>query len=335
MTGSATVGWCPGALRPMASGDGLILRVKPRGGALTLDEAATIADLSARFGNGHLDLTSRANIQIRGARDETVEPLLAGLREADLLDRDAEIEARRNIVASPLAGLDPGCFDIRPFLAALEQGLAREPALQVLPAKWSFNVDGGGCLPLAGVPADVRFVFDAGGGLRVGLAGFTSVPLSADLDLPRFLTRLAALVARAPARMAAIVERRGPAPIFVALDLIEGDPTMPEPSRDGDPFRCLKDVVAFAPPFGDLPAETLKASVSACRAAGGTGLRLTPWRVALATGLAAGDAVRAKLAALGLIVRADDPRRGVTACVGAPACHRASAPTRTDAALIT
>lgn len=334
MTEALTVGWCPGALRPMASGDGLILRVKPRGGAFTLAEAAAVAALSRRFGNGHLDLTSRANIQIRGAREETVEPLLAGLREMGLLDRDADSEARRNIVASPLAGLDPGCFDIRPFVSALEQGSEREAALQVLPAKWSFVVDGGGRLPLGGVSADMRFVFDRAGSMRIGLADILSRPLPANYDLPRLLIRLAALVGPAPARMAHILERLGVARTFAALDLTMADSqTLPSPHR-GDPFTSGDGIAAFAPPFGNLPAEMLEAIVAACHAAGGIGLRLTPWRVVLATGIADGAACAADLAALGLIVRADDPRRGVTACVGAPACHRASAPTRTDAALI-
>jgi precorrin-3B synthase len=32
-------GWCPGALRPMLSGDGLVVRVRAYGGGLTQDQA--------------------------------------------------------------------------------------------------------------------------------------------------------------------------------------------------------------------------------------------------------------------------------------------------------
>lgn len=335
MTGSATVGWCPGALRPMASGDGLILRVKPHGGVLTLAQAAAIATLSRRFGNGHLDLTSRANIQIRGARDETLAALTAGLRDVGLLDDNAGVEARRNVVASPLAGFDPGCFDIRPFLAAIERGLA-DARLQVLPAKWSFVVDGGGRLPLADVQADLRFTFDAGGTLRIGLADALSQPVDSGFDLTRFLAGVAAIVGDEPmpARMAAIVNRHGPDAVFPALGLAASTACPPCRTPHCDPFASLHGVVAFAPAFGDLPGDTLDAVVAAVRAAGGTELRLTPWRVILATGIAERVGISAALAALGLILRADDPRRGISACVGAPACHRASVPTRTDAALI-
>ncbi|MEQ1672674.1 MAG: precorrin-3B synthase, partial [Hyphomicrobium sp.] len=36
-------GWCPGALRPMMSGDGLVVRVRPRAGRLTMAQALGIA----------------------------------------------------------------------------------------------------------------------------------------------------------------------------------------------------------------------------------------------------------------------------------------------------
>ncbi len=39
-------GWCPGIIRPMASGDGLIVRVRPRCGAFSLETAAVLADLA-------------------------------------------------------------------------------------------------------------------------------------------------------------------------------------------------------------------------------------------------------------------------------------------------
>ena len=48
-------GWCPGALRPMPSGDGLLVRIRPWCGAFTLEQAAGLSDIAARLGNGHID----------------------------------------------------------------------------------------------------------------------------------------------------------------------------------------------------------------------------------------------------------------------------------------
>src|SRR5690349_12873042 len=86
MSTVAIKGWCPGALRPMLSGDGLVVRVRPHGGRLSSAQAAGIAELSTRFGNGLIDVTNRANLQLRGITDRTHEPLMQALARFDLLD---------------------------------------------------------------------------------------------------------------------------------------------------------------------------------------------------------------------------------------------------------
>ncbi len=42
-------GWCPGALRPMETGDGLLARVRAPRGRLSLDQAAALADAAIRL----------------------------------------------------------------------------------------------------------------------------------------------------------------------------------------------------------------------------------------------------------------------------------------------
>ena len=97
-------GWCPGILRPMPSGDGLIVRVRPRCGAFSLETAERLADLAGRLGNGHIDLTRRANLQLRGLTEERMPELQEALADLGLLDLDAETEAVRNVMVAPLAG---------------------------------------------------------------------------------------------------------------------------------------------------------------------------------------------------------------------------------------
>ena len=62
----AIKGWCPTLLSPMQSGDGWLARVKPRAGCVSAEAARLIADAARRHANGHIDLTSRANLQVRG-----------------------------------------------------------------------------------------------------------------------------------------------------------------------------------------------------------------------------------------------------------------------------
>lgn len=152
-------GWCPGALRPMASGDGLLARIRPRCGAFTLDQAAGLAEIARRLGNGHLDLTRRANLQIRGLAGERLPDLQRALDRLDLLDPDARTEAARNIMVGPFAGV---------AARALAEDLSRHLDLDA-PPKFGWLVDGPP-FTLVGQRADVAF-FLVGKGVAVRRGG--------------------------------------------------------------------------------------------------------------------------------------------------------------------
>jgi precorrin-3B synthase len=172
MNAPAIKGWCPGALRPMESGDGLIVRLKITGGIVPLDLAARIADWSAQWGNGEIDLTSRVNLQLRGVSERNLPGLHAVLEEDGLLDGNADGEAVRNVIASPLAGVDPDALlDVRPLVKELEDRLAGDLALHRLPAKFGFAIDDGGWFGLRDVSADIRFEAVAGSAFEIHLDG--------------------------------------------------------------------------------------------------------------------------------------------------------------------
>ena len=69
--------------------------------------ARGLADVAERHGNGLIDLTRRANLQMRGVEAEELAGPVGRARELDLLDAAAEAEAVRNVLSSPLAGADP------------------------------------------------------------------------------------------------------------------------------------------------------------------------------------------------------------------------------------
>jgi precorrin-3B synthase len=77
--------------------------------------------------------------------------------------------------------------------------------------------------------------------------------------------------------------------------------------------------------FGHADASTLERVVEAAAEVGATGLRAAPGRALMAIGLAydTAAAFAADAERLGFIVRADDPRRYVIACPGAPICASA------------
>ncbi|KJZ32252.1 precorrin-3B synthase, partial [Paracoccus sp. S4493] len=96
-------GWCPGALQPMESGDGWVVRIRPPGGRLDAAQAQAIADAAQTHGNGVIELTGRANLQLRGVTPATHAPLIAALRPHGLIDPDIATETRRNILVTPFA----------------------------------------------------------------------------------------------------------------------------------------------------------------------------------------------------------------------------------------
>ncbi len=155
----AAKGWCPGAYRPMASGDGLIVRVRPVLARLTAPQVLGLCEAAQAHGSGMIDLTSRANLQLRGVRAEAHEALLADLWELGLLDADPAMEGRRNLLVAPLWA--PG-----DATALVAQGLiARLGDLPDLPAKVGFAIDCGDAPVLGSASADIRVERGLSGGL--------------------------------------------------------------------------------------------------------------------------------------------------------------------------
>ena len=188
-------GWCPGALRPMLSGDGYLVRLRITGGVVSGSTARAIVDCAQRYGNGLLDLSARANLQLRGVQEESLPALVQALQALRLIDESAEAEAVRNVLASPLAGLSPDeAFDIRPYVRALEQRLASDEALHGLPSKFGFILDDGGDLSLANIGADICFVAlhdQSAPRFMVRLAGCDDAAVIDAEDLPDVAARLA------------------------------------------------------------------------------------------------------------------------------------------------
>ncbi|MFT4128479.1 precorrin-3B synthase [Labrys sp. (in: a-proteobacteria)] len=363
MSGSSgqVKGWCPGALRPMRSGDGLIVRVRLTGGDLTPERAAALAEAARRFGNGLVDLTSRANLQMRGVSDDTLQPLLDRLAELGLLDASAAAEQVRNVIANPLAGLDPSApIDIQPLIRALELRLIGNERFHILPAKFGFLLDGGGVLSLDGIEADIALRAEDDGHFRLEAGGETLGWVRVEEALEAALgvaERFLALRQPDERRMRDMVERL-PLPSPGGVDHSSWNglgstrsvgvgweaegvevPTPPRPSADPPPpgesrMRHLAGPHAAgfftaAAPFGRLDAGQLE-GLAAIAARHGATLRLTPWRSILLAPLAVD--VTAEVSSLGLVVDPGDPRLAIAACPGSPSCLSGEAPAQADAA---
>ncbi len=338
----ARKGWCPGALAPMAARDGLIARARPRAGRLSADDARALAQAARDLGNGVCEITSRANLQLRGLREETLPAFRAVLAALRLLDESVGAEATRNILVSPLAGLG-GAPDVGALAQALAAALAQAQDLHALPAKFGYALDDGGPLTLAHEGADLRFTFEAGRGLfsiaaggagpqAVGL-GFCArdeiIPLA--LSLGRAFLAICGRLPEPPRRLGGLLARLG-AENFARetgrpSTAPPTAPTAPRPPVGFATYDGLACLGAGAP-FGRLSAAMLEALAEAARTASGD-IRLTPWRVFLLPGADAGAAARLERA--GFILSGDDARLAVAACGGAPSCAQGSSPAQDDA----
>jgi precorrin-3B synthase len=339
-------GWCPGARRPMQSGDGLIARVRPHAGSLPVATLDHLADAAARFGNGQIDLTRRGNLQIRGIRPETLDPLWQALALLGLLDDSAELEAIRNIAINPLAGFDPAeLIDMRPAARALETSLATMPELRGLPAKFGFLLDGGGRLPLSGLAADIHLV--------ACRAGMVAVGLGADGGPVRWLGAVdVGHAASVAARLAGVVlarsaTRRAQALSLETIGAIRSEfdlaPCSIPDGRGSRSQRCgfmtLGDgtyAVGLGVAFGRVDAGSLAALAGELTRLGVPEVRLSPWRTLyVAVGSRSqGEALLTLAQRIGLIIDDADPLVRIDACPGVGRCSVTTLATRDHARVL-
>ena len=325
---SVVRGWCPTAWQPMAAGDGLILRVRPRLAHLTPAQARTIAVVAETHGNGQIDLTNRAALQLRGMREADWPAALTALIHVGLVDPDPVREARVMLVAPAWREGD----DTHRIAGAL---LDRLDTLPALPGKIGFAIDAGDAPVLDESPADFRIARGAAGGLVLRAEGrataWTLVPgeeATALLALVEWFVASGGIAAGRMARHAAPLPDRLPGSAAAcsadsgsrqALHAGEHCPAWPWASAAAGARRACGEETrgtAIGLPFGRIAAATL-ADLAA--RPGVTGLRVTPWRTLLVEGL--------DPASPGLPV-STPAERAVDACVGAPACPQASVETR-------
>ncbi|MGI9353008.1 MAG: precorrin-3B synthase [Rhizobiaceae bacterium] len=162
-------GWCPSAYRPMKSGDGLIVRLKPKYSSITPEQLYVLAELSDAYGSGYIEVTSRANLQIRGVRECSFQRLLDCLIDEKLVDQNPAVESRRNFIVSPFRS--ESSFDHDRIADALSSHLVA-PGIPELPSKFGFVIDVNPRIRhLANASGDIRFETATNGQLMVRAEG--------------------------------------------------------------------------------------------------------------------------------------------------------------------
>jgi precorrin-3B synthase len=246
-------------------------------------------------------------------------------------------------LSDPLAGLDPQeTVDAGAIAADLRRAIAAAPFAADIGPKVSLAIDGGGVLHLDAVAADVRMRAQAKSAcLHVAFGGDaeTATPIGvvpAEHAVEAAMRMLRVIAAAGPAARARDIVATNGAAAFCRLitDILVGLPPPPRrPAADPLGTHALRDgrlAIGLGLAFGHAHATALEELTRAAAELGATGLRTAPGRALLALGVTADRAGRLAdiTRRLGFIVRADDPRRQVVACAGAPICAAGEISTR-------
>jgi precorrin-3B synthase len=340
-------GFCPSLWTPMESGDGLLVRVRPAHGARGIDAAQLreLVQLASAHGNGLIEVTRRARLQLRGVRPDSLIALQMALVRLGLAESSAaralqaRVDRSAALIVNPYSGLSWQCAQLDPMAEDLEQALAASPECASLSDKFGVVLDSG--YALNDIAADIHLDVAAGnpGRVSVHVATHTGAwawlgecrPLHAAaivVELCRALSeagkkrRMRELVAaqgveRLRERVASMLLRAAgsqlPAAIWTAVGFHQGR------------TPWLELGIAF----GSGGPEVWR-SITEIASRLGTGeIRCTPWRSVILPGLSKADREDVEiLQDAGLIIDSDDPLLRAVACSGAPACSSAQGQTR-------
>jgi precorrin-3B synthase len=335
--GALIVGRCPGALRPMKSGDGLIVRVRPRLGRLSLAQLETLGGAAQRFGDGTLYLSNRANVQIRSVAAEAYPALLAVLRRETLIDSDPRIEAIRNVMVVPSVCSKADKERARALAARLEDLLARTEALYDLPGKFGIAVQAGGTVDTNAI-SDVTFM---AGEDRITMMLEGELELAFPFDemdraVDGFLRLALAFLklarqGRTIRRMRDAIKERGMEAIAREARLPLSNVRLPM-SDARAPAGDLGEAFGMAFAFGEIPQAALAGTTGTMRRMGVAEAAVSPRRALVFAVSGENKAAFGDLARrVGAITDPADIRLRVHGCPGMPFCARATVPARRDA----
>jgi precorrin-3B synthase len=344
---------CPGVLRLAEAADGLLARVRLPGGLIDAAQLRVLARLAGELGDGRIELTSRGNVQVRGLAAGAASPLTSELIQAGLLPSLSH-DRVRNVLASPLAGLDRGP-DLTGVVRALDAALCVRPRLAELSGRFLFAVDDGRG-DVAGLGADVVATIRTDGAVVNGLSvrGLRDAVVAAMIACAEaFLDRRAALGSSAW-RIADLPGGAEPVRSVVAARLglaaAQGEPIAGTPDAraaarpvglvvrqetggGAESAASVRDDPGFSAvllaPLGRLTSAQV--SWVADRVAG-RAARITPWRSIVLPDLVDAAGVLREAAGLGFGTDEASPWLRVTACAGRPGCASALADVQADAA---
>lgn len=125
--------------------EAFMARLRIPAGQLKTFQWREIARVAAELTSGYVQITTRANIQIRLIQVKDAPEVLSRIQRIGLHTRGAGADNIRNLTANPAAGIDPyELIDTAPLCHQLGQLIINDRQFYDLPRKFNVAFDGGG-----------------------------------------------------------------------------------------------------------------------------------------------------------------------------------------------
>ncbi len=129
------------------SKEAFMARLRIPGGQMQTFQLREIAKLAAELTTGYVQITTRANLQIRLIEPKDAPEVLRRIQHVGLHTRGAGADNIRNLTANPTAGIDPvELIDTLPLCHEMAQIILNDRAFYDLPRKFNIAYDGGGLI---------------------------------------------------------------------------------------------------------------------------------------------------------------------------------------------
>jgi ferredoxin-nitrite reductase len=359
---------CPDIYHPAIARDGLLTRLRIPGGVLNESQCLEIADLLETIGIEYVQVTNRANLQLRALAQEIAPELLTRLVDCGLAASNTAVDGIRNMMMSPTAGIDAQeLVDLRPLADDWLEYLNSHPELGILSTKFSVGFDGGGSVGIVDRPNDITLLAISNREFRlylnIGSRGDPPQPVGVILFTDECLPILAAIaqsyrqgievlggdVRRKP-RLRDVIAHYGLAAfgelvqreftgsrrfVFKNTDLDEHSATANQQRHLGVHQQRQTGInyLGIVLPLGRWTITQIRGLGSISAGYGSGNIRLTPWQNIILPDVKAIDLriVQGLITDLGLVQTANHPSSLLRACAGTTGCQFSATDTQKDA----
>ena len=357
---------CPGLFYSTPAQDGLLYRLRIPGGIINYQQFQTIADIADNHGSGYIDITNRANIQIREIQQSINIEVLKKFQALALASTNAKIDHIRNIMTNPTAGIDTEeLIDTRFLVKAWEEYITAHSPLGELSAKFSVCFDSGGKVSVRYQPNDIILAAELNNSnvyLRLYLSYGEKGEPAKDTGIlckpAEAIQVLAALAEtylkhidtknRRKLRLREIInnitvkeylhqvqENLKPAILKITKTPLRASAPLREETHIGVHSQRQTGLyyIGIVLPLGRLETSQIRGLANIAKRYGDSNIRLTPWQNLLLTDIPQNQIseVEQEITNLGLNSSPTDIKSFLVACSGKRGCAAASTETKDDA----